>query len=81
MATKQVPLKYQVIVSVIYLQLLSYHISLNRMHALYLFQCFDIACTIQGHIVFKGTFYFLLMKYPGISVSLVYNFKQEAWSN
>ena len=37
-------------------------ISSNRMRALYLFQCFDIACTIQGRFVFEGALYFLPMK-------------------
>ena len=36
-----------------------YRISLNRMRALYLFQCFDIARTIQGRVVFEGALYFL----------------------
>ena len=47
-----------------------YRISSNRMRALYLFQCFDIACIIQGRFVFEGALYFLPMKsYPEISLN------------
>ena len=47
-----------------------YRISSNRMRALYLFQCFDIACIIQGCFVFEGALYFLPMKcYPEISLN------------
>ena len=52
------------------LKLCMYRISLNRMRALYLFQCFDIACIIQGRFVFEGALYFLPMKsYPEISLN------------
>ena len=48
----------------------AYRISSNRMHSLYLFQCFDIACTIQGRFVFEGALYFLPVKsYPEISLN------------
>ena len=47
-----------------------YRISSNRMCALYLFQCFDIACIIQGCFVFEGALYFLSMKpHPEISLN------------
>ena len=50
--------------------LTDYRISSNRMRALYLFQCFDIACIIQGRFVFEGALYFLPMKsYPEISLN------------
>ena len=49
----------------------AYRISSNRMRALYLFQCFDIACIIQGRFVFEGALYFLPMKsYPLISYEI-----------
>ena len=47
-----------------------YSISSDRMCALHLFQCFDSACTIQGHLVFEGALHFLPVKFHLISYEI-----------